>query len=85
MRDEHAALFYERLLVLVRVDAVRHNAGIAPAKQAKLVVRVAVMLRARAQLADPVDLAEIFGQMALHRKVKFFAQSTQRKHEIIRA
>ena len=56
-----------------------------PAEHAELLIRVAVVLRARAQLADPGDLRIVFRQMALHRQVVFHPQPRQPEHQIVRA
>ena len=85
MRHEYAVPEHPLLLGLAGVDAVRHDAGIAAAEEAELVIGVAVEFALGAKLADPVDLAVIFGQVALHRQVVLFAQARKAEHQIVRA
>ena len=85
VRHKDAVLQHPLLLGLAGVDAVRHDTGIAAAEQAKLVIGVAVELALGAKLADPVDLAVVFGQMALHRQIVLFAQARKAEHQIVRA
>ena len=82
---EYAVPEHPLLLGLAGVDAVRHDTGIAAAEQAELVIGVAVELALGAKLADPVDLAVVFGQMALHRQIVLFAQARKAEHQIVRA
>ena len=63
---------------------MRHDAGVASPEHAELVVRVAVEFGPWAELSHPVDLTEVFRQMALHGKVVFHAQAGKGVHEIIR-
>ena len=83
MRDEYAVFLHQRLLVLVRVDAVCHDARISAAEEAKLLIRVAVMLRAGTQLPDPRDLGVVFRQMALHGYAVFCLQPRKAVHQIV--
>lgn len=83
MRDEHAVFLHHLLLQLARVDAVRHDAAVVAAEQAELTVGVAVALRARAELLHPRDLAEIFGQVALHGHIVLPPQPAEGVHEIV--
>ena len=85
MRHKDAVLQHPLLLGLAGVDAVRHDTGIAAAEQAKLVIGVAVEFALGAKLANPVDLAVVFGQMALHRQIVLFAQARKAEHQIVRA
>ena len=41
--DKHTVLFHQRLLILIRVDAVRHDARIPAAEHVKLGIGVAVV------------------------------------------
>ena len=82
--DIHASSEHQLLLGVVRVHTVRHDAGIVPAEHAELVIGITIEFGPRAELLHPFDLAEVFRQMALHRKIVFCAQPRERIHEIVR-
>ena len=81
--DKHTVLFHQRLLILIRVDAVRHDARISAAKETELFVCIAVMLRARTQFPNPRDLRVILRQVALYRHTVLCLQPRQSVHEIV--
>ena len=57
----------------------------AAAKEAELVMASPWELLLGTELANPVDLAVVLGQMALHRQIVFLAQARKTNDQIVRA